>query len=129
MVLSNVAAKTFLALGLDMMGKEGTAMNTEAKTEMFITHFGTTPGIMSEIWGLLYTKTNFFTDIEPSTKPQHILWAFAKLKIYEKESVMASIVATRNGAPCGKTYREKSWSVIAAIASLTELVVSKSLHV
>ena len=69
MVLSNVAAKTFLALGLDMMGKEGTAMNTEAKMEMFITHFGTTPGIMSEIWGLLYTKTNFFTEIEPSTKP------------------------------------------------------------
>ena len=124
MVVASVEPSTFLSLGLEMMGKEGTVMSEDGPEEIFITNFGTTPAIMSEIWSLLYCKTNFLTEMEPKTKPKFFLWAFAKLKVYEAENIMTSLVKTSKGrAPYGKTFREKTWDLIAAIASLTDDVV------
>ena len=99
-------------------------MSEDGLEEIFITNFGTTPATMSQIWSLLYCKTNFLTVMEPKTKPKFLLWAFAKLKVYQAENVMTSLVATSKGrAPCGRTFRDKTWGLIAAIASLTDEVV------
>jgi len=127
MVASVIEAGTFLSLGVEMMGKERSGMSEEAIVDLFKTFFGTTPEILSQIWDLLYKTTNFFTDVGKKTKPEHLLWAFAKMKVYEKEGVMTSIVATsKKGAPCGRTFRDKTWNIIAAISTLFDDMVSNA---
>jgi len=127
MVASVIEAGTFLSLGVEMMGKERSGMSEEAIVDLFKTFFGTTPEILSQIWDLLYKTTNFFTDVGKKTKPEHLLWAFAKMKVYEKEGVMTSIVATsKKGAPCGRTFRDKTWNIIAAISTLFDDMAART---
>jgi hypothetical protein len=49
------------------------------------------------------------------------------MKVYGKESQLCSIVATtESNAPCGRTFREKTWEIIASIASLDGVVIDEN---
>ena len=116
-----ITAEELFETGVAMMKREG---KSEVKSqEDFVTTFGTNPKIIAEVVRLLKTNTNHFK-LHPKTQPKHILWAFARLKTYGKEATLTNIVATlRDGAPSGRTYRDWSWPIVSAIASLKNEVV------
>ena len=108
-----------------MMGREG---KSEAQSyDDFKTNFGTPPSIVAELARLVEENTDHY-ERYPNTKGYHFLWALARLKVYEKEANLTSLVATAfRGAPSGRTYRDVTWPLISSIASLKNEVVSVTL--
>ena len=131
-MVCSITPEAVFQLGIEMMGRVG---KSEAKSqEDFVTQFGTSPPIVAEVARLLESNTNHYT-LYPKTQLKHILWAFTRLKVYEKEATLTNIVATAyEGAPSGRTYRDWSWPLITSIATLknevvrTTAVIAKSLN-
>ena len=120
-MVCSITPEALFQLGIDMMGRAG---KSEAKSqEDFVTNFGTSPQIVAEVARLLGSNTNHYT-LYPKTQPKHILWAFVRLKVYEKEANLTNLVATAcDDAPSGRTYRDWSWPLITSIATLMNEVV------
>ncbi len=120
-MVCSITPGALFQLGIEMMGREG---KSEAKSqEDFVTQFGTSPQIVAEVARLLETNTNHY-ELYPKTKPKHILWAFVRMKVYEKEATLTNIVATAcDDAPSGRTYRDWSWPLMSSIAILKNEVV------
>jgi len=97
--------------GLQIAGKCNTLCVTNM--EYFRSHFGTSPGVVSIIWqmisGMLPRSYNFI----------HVLWGLMFMKVYSTASVLSGKLGVDEGI-----YRNKCWTVVKAIASLKERVVS-----
>ena len=83
--------------------------------KQFKAFFGTTPFTCFIIWDLL----NEYNLKPKNGTPCHLLWAMMLMKLYNQESVMASLADTTV-----KTFRKWSWLFVSAIQKLQPYVVS-----
>lgn len=112
----------FLAKGSQMLG---TSHLTESEQrEAYGATFGASPEYHSILWSLLREHCPQLFAKHKKMDHERLLWACAKLKVFEKEKVMCGIVAIDGKAPCSRTYRDWTWDIIAAIACLESYVVS-----
>jgi hypothetical protein len=85
----------------------------ELKTErQFQASFGVSPTVCSIAWELLKRP--------PKSQPKHILRTLNFQKVYASENVMAVTMAKTNK----NTFRKWVWAIIAALAKLTDSLVS-----
>lgn len=114
--------EVFLEIGSEINGRIGAS--DAVQLESYITNFGTYPAIHSRLWTMIVEQTDIITKF-PKLHPKHLLWSFTTLKKYQKEDGSCSSVSTtKDDAPCGRSFRDHSWEVIAAIDALAEDVVS-----
>ena len=92
-----------------------------ARDVKFKETFGCNPGDCVEIWHALVMH-NLVESIRNNYRPIHLLWALFFVKHYLTMAVNAYIVGT---SP--RTFREKVWYILEAIASLENLWVSTML--
>lgn len=103
----------------------GTSHQTEVQQrEAYGPTFGGSPEIHSIVWSYLREHCPELFNKRKRMDPERFLWAASKLKVFEAEKVMCGIVARDGKAPCSRSYRDWTWDIIAAIASLEPYVVS-----
>lgn len=107
--------KKFFGMGMSYAG--GTLKDRPTKTNYrrFRAHYGTSPGVCALLWNLIKPV------VDPGVFFSHLLWGILFLKVYGSESVLASKVGVTE-----KSFREKVWTVVMAIASVKNSVVSKT---
>ena len=111
----SVHPSIFYKKGLQIAGN---STHTFCNTNMtyFRSHFGVSPGVASIIWDMIYLQLpNGFCYF-------HVLWGLLFMKVYATAPVLAGKVGADEGI-----FREKSFKVVKAIASLKSKVVRKKL--
>ena len=95
----------------------------------WIGFFGVSPKVTSIVWKKI-TESFFKSKQRPQNnplngaEPQHLLWAFAYLKIYAEDSVLASLVGGTGRGKDEKTYRKWRDIFVLHISYLISEVVS-----
>jgi hypothetical protein len=92
---------------------------TTANVMRFKSHFGTSPGVCSYIWSLIYPSLHRNHEC-CGVQFFHLLWGLMFLKVYETDSVLAGIV----GGIDEKTFRKWKWIIVKALSTLKSRVVS-----
>jgi hypothetical protein len=95
---------------------------TNANVKRFKAHFGTSPGVCSYIWSLIFPSLHRNHESH-GVQFFHLLWGLMFLKVYETDSVLAGIV----GGIDEKTFRKWKWILVKAISDLKSTVVSVSI--
>ncbi len=110
----SVHPNIFYERGLQIAGIR-TRTLCDTNMEYFRSHFGVSPGVASIIWDMIFCRlpNNFCF--------YHVLWGLLFMKVYATAPVLAGKVGADEG-----TFRERSWKVVKAIASLKCSVVSET---
>eukprot|EP00536_Pseudo-nitzschia_multiseries_P013684 jgi/Psemu1/212457/e_gw1.601.3.1 len=87
--------------------------NSKDKEGRIISVFGASSSVIAEIWNRIETN------VQEGIELKHLLWALVFLKVYSTEEVHCAIVDWPNP----RTFREKAWHVIEAIADLKPTVI------
>ena len=90
--------------------------------------FGTTPVVCAILWRRIDPERSFEEQSGKQThqyvKPVHLLWALLLLKVYGTESVMRSMVGTKEQPVTEKSFRKWTVLFVRAISFLESDVVS-----
>lgn len=108
-----VKPSQFMRLGARITNRAGDrSFPTELRR--FRAFFGVSPTTCAIIWGRIKTL-----GWAPRAQPQHLLWGFMFLYLYDSEEVMAGFLGVDE-----QTYREWSFEMVEVIARLKPYVVS-----
>ena len=111
----SVHPRIFYERGLQIAGIRTITLNN-TNMEYFRSHFGTSPGVASIIWDMIYFR------LPSSYSFIHVLWGLLFMKVYSTAPVLAGKVDADEGI-----FREKCWTIVRTIASLKCHVVRTSL--
>eukprot|EP00536_Pseudo-nitzschia_multiseries_P012726 jgi/Psemu1/32962/gm1.32962_g len=88
--------------------------NSKDKEGRIISVFGASSSVIAEIWNRIEPN------VQEGIELKHLLWALVFLKVYWTEEVHCAIVVDW---PNPRTFHEKAWHVIEAIADLKPTVI------
>ena len=107
----------FEALGLAIMNRENSRAGQKSRMRRFKSWFGMEPVFASLVWRMLH-ESGRLKLAGKKADPRHLLWACMWLKGYFTEDVGAAMAGVDE-----KTFREKVWFYVEAIARLDSMVV------
>jgi len=116
---------SFFLLGMTIVKGQSQTLSkldmTRENLRQFRSFFGCSPAVLLKCWLLLeqHNISNSYQKYGLPLRAIHLLWAAMFLKTYAKEAHHASLANTN-----ARTYRDKVWATISAIADLVPFVVS-----
>lgn len=111
--MASLLTNTFWIKGMEYAKRN--ISETEANRRRFVSLFGTSPTICTEIWAMIEPRIPFVLH-------HHLLWGLLFLKLYANEAALCGMV----GGVDEKTFRKWSWTIIEAISGFKLTVVSLS---